>query len=148
MRWLKIAAVATVVVLVGIQWIPTPLNRGDTRADKDFIALYAPPARTGTLLKTACYDCHSNHTDYPWYSRFQPVAMFLGNHIEEGKKDLNLSEFGDYSPRRQRSKLKAMSSQIEDGAMPLTSYRLIHWNANLSKADEKAVLGWLKSEIK
>jgi hypothetical protein len=147
MRWLKIAAVATVVVLVGIQWIPTPLNQGDAPADKDFIALYAPPARIGMLLKTACYDCHSNHTDYPWYSRFQPVALFLGNHIEQGKKELNFSEFGDYSPRRQRSKLKAMASQIMDGAMPLTSYKLIHWNANLSKSDEKAILTWLRTEV-
>ncbi len=145
MKGWKIAAAVILFVLVGIQWIPTHPNQQNTDKAEDFLAIYPPPARVGTLLKTACYDCHSNHTDYPWYGRVQPVAMFLENHIQQGKKELNLSEFGDYSPRRQKSKLKSMASQIKDGDMPLTSYTLIHGDADLSPEDRKGLGDWLLS---
>ena len=139
--------IAAVVMLVGIQWIPTHPNQGNTDEAKDFLTIYPPPARIGTLLRTACYDCHSNNTDYPWYGRVQPVAMFLESHIEQGKKELNLNEFGDYSPRRQKSKLKSMASQIEDGAMPLTSYTLIHRSADLSDQDRRDIKAWIDTKI-
>ena len=145
MKGWKIAASVMLVVLVSIQWIPTYLNQGDLDPPKDFMTLYSPSAHIGTLLRTACYDCHSNHTDYPWYSKVQPVAMFLENHITQGKKELNLSEFGDYSPRRRKSKIKSMSSQVEDGDMPLTSYTLIHRDANLSPEDRKELAEWLSN---
>lgn len=145
MKGWKIAVAVILVVLVGIQWISTDLNQGNTDRAKNFETIYSPPARVRILLRTACYDCHSNHTVYPWYSQVQPVAMFLENHIEQGKNELNFSEFGDYSPRRRKSKLKSMSSQIKDGDMPLTSYTLIHRDANLSPENRKELAEWLSS---
>lgn len=147
MRAWKTAFAVIVLVLVGIQWVPTYPNRGDTDKAKDFLTIYAPPARLGTLIRTACYDCHSNSTDYPWYGSIQPVAMLLEDHIAQAKKELNLSEFGNYSPRRQRSKLKAMASQIEDGDMPLASYTLIHRDADLSDQERKILKAWIDTEI-
>lgn len=143
MKGWKIAVVVILVVMVGIQWIPTDLNQGDTNPTKNFETIYSPPARVRTLLRTACYDCHSNRTDYPWYNKVQPVAMFLENHIEQGKKELNFSEFGNYSPRRRKSKLRSMASQVEKGQMPLTSYVLIHRDADLSAEDRKDLAKWL-----
>ncbi|GHB87633.1 heme-binding domain-containing protein [Persicitalea jodogahamensis] len=147
MKGWKIAVAVILVVLVGIQWVPTHSNQKNTDQGKDFLTMYAPPARIGTLLRTACYDCHSNHTVYPWYNMVQPVAMFMENHIVQGKKKLNLSEFGGYSSRRQRSKLKSMASQIEDGDMPLTSYTLLHRNADLSDQERRTIKAWIDTKI-
>lgn len=147
MRGWKIILAVLIVVLVGIHWIPTNTNRGPTDRPKDFLTIYAPPAQIGTMVRTACYDCHSNSTDYPWYSHVQPVAMFLEDHIAKGKKELNLSEFGDYSSRRQKSKLKSMASQIENGDMPLSSYTLIHRDADLSDRDRKEIKAWIDTKI-
>lgn len=144
MKGWKIAALVILGILVGIQWIPTNLNQGDTDVTQDFLALYSPPARVGTLFKTACYDCHSNHTHYPWYNEVQPVALYLESHIEEGKKELNFSEFGSYSPRRLKSKLKSIASQVKGGEMPLTSYVWIHHDADLTQNERKAIVAWVE----
>ncbi|GAB1454579.1 hypothetical protein MASR2M47_46350 [Draconibacterium sp.] len=75
----------------------------------------------------------------------QPVGWFLETHINKGKAELNFSEFGDYSARKQKSKLKSMISQVEKDKMPLHSYTFIHRDARLSKDDKKVLVGYLKS---
>lgn len=73
---------------------------------EDFTNVYAVPKNVATVLRTSCYDCHSNNTQYPWYSYIQPVRMFMDNHIKEGKENLNFSEFGNYSERKQGNKIR------------------------------------------
>lgn len=131
---------------MGIQFIPTKINKGVVKKTDDFIYLYNVPDKIANRIKTSCYDCHSNSTNYPWYSKIQPINMLINQHIEEGKEDLNLSEFGKYSDRRKKSKLKSMINQIENDEMPLTSYKLLHWNSTFSEKEKKEVLDIL-SEI-
>lgn len=133
--------------LAGIQFIPSKSNQGVTNSPEDFIIKYKVPEDIGHTLITACYNCHSNHTDYPWYSRVQPVGLFLENHINEGKSELNFSEFGSYSVRRQKSKLESMIHQVEKNEMPLASYKLIHHDARLSLANKKELTDYL-SQLK
>ena len=97
------------------------------------------------VLKTSCYDCHSNNTVYPWYSTIQPVAMFMGNHVDEGKRELNFSEFGRYSVRRKYHKLEEINEQIKEGEMPLSSYTLIHRNTKLNENQKLLVANWAES---
>ena len=108
----------------------------------DITALYPPPAEVREILQRSCYDCHSNRTEYPWYAEVQPVGWWLANHIKEGKRQLNLSEFGAYSAKRQVKKLEALCDEVKDHAMPLTSYTLIHRSAKLSDAQINAVCQW------
>jgi len=89
-----------------------------------------------------CYDCHSNNTVYPWYNKIQPISYLMENHIKEGKKELNFSNFGTYSKRKQKSKLKAIYNQIKDNEMPLWSYTLIHRNAKLFNKDKALIKKW------
>jgi len=110
----------------------------------DFIKVYNVPKNIAVILRTSCYDCHSNNTNYPWYSNIQPVEIFMENHINEGKEDLNFNEYGNYSKRRQNSKLEAISKEIKQNEMPLASYALIHKNAILSNAQKQEVLTWIK----
>ena len=100
------------------------------------------PAQVRQILKTSCYDCHSNNTVYPWYAAIQPVSLLLADHIKDGKAELNFSEFGTYSLRRQYRKLEEIGEQVKEGEMPLTSYSIIHTNAKLSLDQQLVLSNW------
>lgn len=131
------------VGVVGIQFFPTSRNQSDTIPKTDFMMVNEVPKEVENSIKTSCYDCHSNNTDYPWYNKVQPVAWFLEDHVEHGKEELNFNEWADYSGRRKNSKLKSIISQIEDGEMPLTSYAIIHGDAKLSEEQKKEVVSYM-----
>ena len=148
MKILKIILLILLIVFVGIQFIPTKRNQSTDVPITDFMTVNTVPQNVSNALKTSCYDCHSNNTSYPWYNKVQPVAWILENHIEEGKAELNFSEWDNYSKRRKKSKLKSIISQIEDDKMPLKSYTLIHKNANLSNNQKKEIIDWISKNIK
>ena len=106
--------------------------------------VYHIPKNVETILQTSCYDCHSNNTQYPWYSYIQPARLFMENHITEGKNDLNFSEWGNYSKRKQGNKLDQIVKQIKANEMPLTSYTLIHKNAVLTAAQKEQMIKWIE----
>lgn len=143
MKAVKVTGFFLLIVLVGIQFMSTERNQSDVVPQTDFMLANDVPENIGNILKTSCYDCHSNNTEYPWYDKIQPIAWILEDHILHGKEELNFSEWGTYSSRRKNSKLKSIISQIEDDEMPLTSYTLIHWDAKLSKTEKKIVLEWM-----
>lgn len=126
-----------------IQFIPTERNESDEFLPSDISLTYDVPEKVHSILKTSCYDCHSSKTNYPWYNKIQPLSWMLENHIKNGKKELNFSEFGTYSIRNQKSKLKSMTSQIEDGEMPLPSFTLIHRDAILTESEKSLLLEWI-----
>ncbi len=136
--------VILVAVFAGIQFIPVNLNRNSTVSREDLILYLHAPDRVAELLKTSCYDCHSNNTTYPWYNKIQPVGYLLEGHIEKAKKELNLNHFNSYSKRKQKSKLKSMISQIEKDEMPPTTYKLMHPNAVISERDKMILIQWLE----
>ena len=141
---LKRILLGLAAVLVAIQFIRPHQNiaPGGRTAD-DFIARFNPPPAVRTVLETACYDCHSNTTRYPWYAQVQPVGWWLAQHIADGKEALNFSEFGAYSAKRQARKLNLISDQVTDRAMPLPSYTWIHRDARLTDAQVAAVTDWI-----
>jgi ABC-type tungstate transport system permease subunit len=134
------------VVLVGIQFIPTTRNQSVLILQTDFNNTFQVPNNVQQILKISCYDCHSNNTNYPWYNKIQPASWLLENHIKEGKKELNFSEFGTYSKRRQKNKLKSIINQIKKDEMPLYSYTLIHKDAKLSERNKKDLIDWLSKQ--
>ncbi|MBN4085567.1 heme-binding domain-containing protein [Flavobacteriaceae bacterium AH-315-B10] len=142
-KYIKKIGIALLVVFIGIQFIPKTYNQSDTALASDFMTIFDVPEGIETQLKTSCYDCHSNNTYYPWYNKLQPVAWFLEDHITEAKGELNFNEFGEYSKRRQKSKLKSIISQIRDDEMPLTSYTLMHWDAKLSDKEKEVLMDWV-----
>lgn len=111
----------------------------------NFTEMYKVPKNIETALRTSCYDCHSDNTNYPWYSYIQPGRFFMESHIKNGKKDLNFSEFGNYSKRKQASKLESISKQVKSGEMPLASYTLIHKDAILTPAQKREIINWINT---
>ena len=117
----------------------------DGASANDISTVYPVPKEVAAILQTSCYDCHSNNTHYPWYANLQPVAWWLEDHIKEGKKEINFSEFASYRIGRQYKKFEEINKQIEEGEMPLESYTLIHTETKLS-AEQKAIIkNWVNS---
>ena len=143
MKAIKIIALVFLVVLVGIQFVPTNRNQSEVVPKSDFMLVNNVPLEVQDKLKLSCYDCHSNNTEYPWYNKIQPVAWLLEDHIREGKSELNFNEWGELSDRRKNSKLRSIISQIEDDEMPLDSYTFIHWDAKFSELEKKEIIKYM-----
>ena len=145
MKTVKKIIVILLLILICIQWIPSTQNTSDIIPETDFLKVYDAPTRESTILIISCYDCHSNNTEYPWYSKIQPAAWYLEDHIKEGKDELNFNEWDTYSSRRKNSKLRSIIKQIEGGEMPLESYTLIHGGARLDSTAVKEIIGYMES---
>lgn len=148
MKVLKIILFVVLLVFVGIQFIPTTRNQSDIVPPTDLMKVYNVPEQVEVIFKTSCYDCHSDNTMYPWYNKLQPVSWIMEGHIKEGKAELNFSEFGSYSERKQKSKFKSILSQVKDGEMPLASYTWMHREAKLSENEKKALEDWINKILK
>jgi len=131
------------VVFVAIQFFRPAKNRSETVSTHDISTKYAVPQDVMASLKTSCYDCHSNNTNYPWYNNIQPVAWWLASHVEDGKKDLNFSEFTSYRIGRQYIKLEQINDLVKKDEMPLESYTWIHKNAILNEEQKLAIANWV-----
>lgn len=147
MKRYKKIFLALLIVLIAIQFIRPARNENGQVLPSDITHVYAIPENLKTILRNSCYDCHSNSTYYPWYVNIQPIAWMMARHIRHGKKDLNFGEFGDYSKRRQTSKLKGIADQVENNDMPLSSYKLMHRNARLSQAEKKLIVDWMRKTV-
>jgi hypothetical protein len=122
MSQVKKILLVILVTIIAIQFIQPARNKSGQVLPTDISKVYNIPNQIQSVLKNACYDCHSNNTNYPWYSNIQPGGWWLASHIRKGKEELNFSEFGDYSSRKQRSKLNSIAKTVEDGTMPFPSY--------------------------
>ena len=142
MRLVKKIPALVLVLFIIVQFIRPARNISNGLLPTDISKLVPIPDSVRSLLHTACYDCHSNNTRYPWYVNVQPMGWLMAKHVREGNMELNFSEFGDYSRRRQLSKLKAISGSIKNGTMPLPSYTLLHHDARLSGIEKIMIMKW------
>ncbi|SDL54090.1 Haem-binding domain-containing protein [Catalinimonas alkaloidigena] len=138
MKTKRIVLLSLVALLVLIQFIRPEANAGEENTPRDITHAVEVPDNVMVALKTSCYDCHSNHTVYPWYAQINPVSWWLNHHIEEGKEELNFSEFASYAPKRMDHKLEEIVEEVEEGHMPLPAYTWLHTDANMT--DEKIAL--------
>ena len=104
------------------------------------------PQDVQSILKRSCNDCHSNNTNYPWYSNIAPISWQVVDHINVGRDELNFSKWGTYKQKKKDHKLEEICEQVESGEMPHNQYLWIHWDANLSKSDIQVLCNWTKSE--
>ena len=145
---LKALLFVLVAALVIIQFIRPAKNAGEEIASNQITAIHPVPENVQQILKVSCNDCHSNTTHYPWYSKIQPVAWILDDHIVEGKRELNFSTFATYPAYRRYKKFKEIGEQVKDDEMPLFSYTIPHRDAVLN-ADQKLILeNWAANSMK
>src|SRR5579863_5494759 len=124
-KWALIAAIL-------IQFIPYGHDHTDPPATKE--PTWNSPA-TRELIRRACFDCHSNHTVWPWYSNVAPVSWLVQNDVNGGRRHLNFSEW-DHPQRH----AKDVAAQVKEGEMPLWYYLPMHRAAKLSSAEKEALI--------
>jgi|TARA_R100000388_G_C7245280_1_gene164830 hypothetical protein len=133
------------LIFVVVQFFGPDQTLPDADPAKDFLANTNPPQEVTTIIKTACYDCHSYQTKYPWYAGIEPLSWWLQDHIEHGRDELNFSEWTDYTTRRADHKLEEAIELVEEEEMPLPSYTRVHWEANLTDQQREELNKWFTS---
>ncbi|QEM06132.1 cytochrome C [Mucilaginibacter rubeus] len=133
-----------VILFIVIQFIPGQYNQSKQTSANNIAQVYSMPQDVQAILKKDCYDCHSNNTNYPFYAHLQPMRLMLDRHVRNGKDELNFDEFGTYSARKKRSKLRAISTSLDEGTMPLPSYLIIHRDAALNPRDTALIKNWIR----
>jgi len=93
-----------------------------------------PPPQIAKLLHSACYDCHSDETKWPWYSRVAPVSWLVADDVTRGRERLNFSEWPRDLPERVAKRLERISEEVDDQEMPPAKYTLLHPEARLTAA--------------
>jgi hypothetical protein len=139
---LKRILIALLIILVLIQFIRPQKNIHAGVQPNSILNKYPASAEVKSILEKACFDCHSNNTRYPWYNNIQPVAWWLNDHINEGKRELNFDEFLTYPVKKQFKKIGKAMDEVKEGGMPLSSYTIIHKDAKLTATEKQAFLAW------
>lgn len=136
-----------IAALVIIQFIRPKQNVSAGPFTNDVSTKFPANDHVASILKQSCYDCHSNNTSYPWYANVQPVTWWLQDHVNEGKKELNFSEFATYTAKRQRKKFNEIMDEVKEGKMPLPSYTWIHKDAILTAEQKAALYKWCEESL-
>ncbi|WP_127137844.1 heme-binding domain-containing protein [Flagellimonas oceanensis] len=142
MKIVKKIAIALLVILIAMQFYRPEKNI----AEGDYVAAFEaetqPSPEVKQILKTACYDCHSANTEYPWYNNIAPVSYWLADHIEDGKGHLNFSDWENYDMEKKDHKLEEVVEEVKRGSMPLNEYTWTHGDAKLSEEQIRALVAW------
>ena len=136
---IRIIVIVVIVVLIGIQFIPVsgtnPPVTGEIKA----------PENVMQVLRNSCYDCHSNESLWPWYSKIAPVSWLVVSDVNEGREYLNFSEWESYSIQEKAEDLEEIWEDVEEGEMPLWYYLPLHPEARLSDKDMETIKNWVQS---
>ncbi|AKA33740.1 heme-binding domain-containing protein [Flagellimonas lutaonensis] len=146
MKIAKKIAVALLVVLVVMQFIRPDKNQTD---NPDYVAVFeaetSPSEEVKKILKQSCYDCHSDHTEYPWYNNIAPVSYWLADHIDHGKGHLDFSDWQNYDAEKKDHKLEEIVEEVKEGEMPLKEYTWTHSEARLTKEQREMITTWAQA---
>ncbi len=138
-------------VLIGfvlIQFIPVDKTNAAVKSSVNFVDVKKTPPKISALIKSACYDCHSNETIYPKYAYFAPFSWSIKSHVNEGREHLNFSVWGTYNVDLKKSMLDKSIQTIQSKAMPLPGYIVYHKDANLSEAERTLLTKYFEEIIK
>lgn len=125
-----------VIVLAAIQFVP--VDRSNPPVETEVPV----PATVRSVLRRACYDCHSHETVWPWYSRVAPFSWLVERDVREGRKELNFSAWNRLDAKRKARKMKETWKEVSEGEMPPWFYTAVHRDAALSSADRAALRDW------
>lgn len=142
----KVFLVVGGVIFVLIQFIQP--NRTNPEFDNatTMQAELNMPENISSLLARGCKDCHSNQTFWPFYSYIAPASWLVSYDVMEGRKHLNISEWGKYSINKKVQKLSGVYQAVSDRSMPLPKYIPLHPEANFSDAERDMLARWAQTE--
>lgn len=137
--------IGIVVIFIIMQFFRIDQTNPEVIAEQDFLKLTNAPNEVATLVKNACYDCHSNETKYPWYANIAPASWLLANHRNEGREHVNFSIFSTYNKDQKNHILDECVEVLEKGEMPMKSYVVMHPEADLTAEQTKMLMNYFKT---
>ncbi|MEP6645781.1 MAG: heme-binding domain-containing protein [Saprospiraceae bacterium] len=145
---LKKILIGLVAIFLLIQ-VFRPVKNVSGESQHDISTKYKMAPEVGSILHDACYNCHSNKTDYPWYSNVQPVAWWLANHVKNGKRSLNFSEFTTRKIAFQNKRFGDIVENVKEMKMPLPSYTCfgLHPEARMTDQDRELIINWATAQM-
>jgi len=137
-QWLKRTGTGLAALLIALQFVPSERSNPQERGEPP------GPAEVQALLRRACFDCHSNETQWPWYASIAPVSLVIGRDVKNGRKEVNFSTWENYDNRRKARKLQEIAKEVSKGDMPLFYYLPLHPEAKLTAAERELIVKWAK----
>ena len=135
--WLIRSCLALGLGLLAIQLVPVVRTNPPLQSD------IPAAADVKGVLRRACYDCHSNETVWPWYSRVAPVSWLVVSDVDQGRRQLDFSAWDAYSERQRARKIRKIWEKVQEGHMPPWYYLALHRDARLSERDRAIVRQWV-----
>ena len=137
------AVLIIVIIFVVFQLIP--VNRDNPEYNPSSEIELKGEAKL--IIQTACYDCHSNNTKWPWYSYVAPASWLVAYDVHEARDEMNFSLWNTYSQKRINRKFQEIVEEIEEKEMPLPMYLLTHSEADIDEAQRAILINWAKSNL-
>lgn len=135
------------LVLIGAQLVPNNLPAVETDNPGDLIANGIVSGDVAILIKKSCYNCHSNETEYPWYSHVAPSSWLVAHDINSAREELNFSTWQDSDMMDRLTKLDDIAMEVGEGRMPLGIYTLMHPSAKLDDAQRQSIVAWAEETM-
>jgi hypothetical protein len=136
-----------VLIALVIQLVPSELPSTEINNPGDLIESGIVSIEVAGLLRTSCYDCHSNETKFPWYSYVAPFSWLIAKDVKDARKELNFSVWHDYDMLEKLKKLDDISIEVKEGEMPMPIYTAIHTSAKLSDAQRQLIVQWAEDAM-
>jgi len=134
---MKIAAAALLLAVIQL----VPVSRRNPPVESDLVA----PPEVKTVLRRACYDCHSHETVWPWYSRVAPVSWLVAHDVNEARSNMNFSRWDPESSDDIADNKNSMIKMLRKDEMPPLEYQLLHPEARLTVPEKNLLIRWAQS---
>ena len=145
MKFLKIVFVLILIAFIIAQFVPVDKSNPKFDAKLDLIIMENPPEEIAQILRSTCYDCHSNETVWPWYSNIAPVSWVVSKHVIEGRDNFSFSLWGEYDQDDKSYAVEEIIEEMENGDMPIPGYDLTHPDAKLTLEQKELLFTWLRT---
>lgn len=143
-RKYKIGLLVLLAALVVSQFVPIDRSVPEVSPEQDFLTAVQAPPVMAKLIRSACYDCHSYETTYPWYANISPLSFWIQGHIKGGRQHLNFSEWTSYTSKKAAHKLEECFEEVEERHMPMKSFTWLHPEAKMEDAQVSALAQWFQ----
>jgi len=103
-------------------------------------------SETLALFERACQNCHSERTEWPWYSHIAPVSWLIARDVQQARLHMNLSRWQEYSSDERLGLLSEIGSAVRNRQMPKQRYLLLHPEARLTDKERLQIYEWTRTE--
>ncbi len=133
------------LILALMQLYPVDRRNPPVQSANMIYSVEVVPGNVRAIFDSSCKNCHSNETQWPWYSHIAPFSWVVAHDVHRGRSLMNFSEWATYSQKKRDQKLEDICDQLLNGEMPDGKYLLIHRQVQPSEEQKEAVCNWTQA---